>query len=195
MHQSPDLEACKEQARAVHPVVAGVPDLAGAFRYAVELTHHQGGRAIAAPNRDPVFSPARRCVRGGAGAHVCPIPSPVGGHIYGHVYFWVIGLILTYFCHGRQNAQAIVQNCLFFATCKAVCPAGIDLPHLIKETYAEGLRQGSPWPIKNRLPARVLKDRRLFHFILRRAWLAQKLAARFRGRFWPGPGSRLGATG
>jgi iron-sulfur cluster protein len=128
--------------------------------------------------RDPVFSQALRCVRCGACANVCPIYSLVGGHNYGHVYIGAIGLILTYFYHGRKNAQAIVQNCLSCQACKSVCPAGIDLPHLIKETYGEVLRQGYRKPFKNKLLTRVLKDRRLFHFLLRRAYLAQKPVAK-----------------
>jgi Fe-S oxidoreductase len=119
-----------------------------------------------------------RCVRCGACANVCPIYSLVGGHNYGHVYIGAIGLILTYFYHGRKNAQAIVQNCLSCQACKSVCPAGIDLPHLIKETYGEVLRQGYRKPFKNKLLTRVLKDRRLFHFLLRRAYLAQKPVAK-----------------
>jgi iron-sulfur cluster protein len=132
-------------------------------------------------SRDPVFSQALRCVRCGSCANVCPIYSLVGGHNYGHVYIGAIGLILTYFYHGRQNARAIVQNCLNCQACKAVCPAGIDLPHLIKETYCEVLQGEEQRPLKNRLLRRVLKDRRLFHFILRRASLAQRPLARGAG--------------
>jgi iron-sulfur cluster protein len=132
-------------------------------------------------SRDPVFSQALRCVRCGSCANVCPIYSLVGGHNYGHVYIGAIGLILTYFYHGRQNDRAIVQNCLNCQACKAVCPAGIDLPHLIKETYGEVLKGEEKRPLKNKLLRRVLKDRRLFHFILRRASLAQRPLARSDG--------------
>ena len=128
--------------------------------------------------QDKVFSEALRCVRCGACANVCPIYGLVGGHNYGHVYIGAIGLILTYFYHGRKNARAIVANCLNCQACKAVCPAGIDLPHLIKETYCEVLKGEEKLPMKNRLLKRVLKDRRLFHFILRRASLVQKPLAR-----------------
>uniref|UniRef100_A0A7V6DQV7 4Fe-4S dicluster domain-containing protein n=1 Tax=Desulfobacca acetoxidans TaxID=60893 RepID=A0A7V6DQV7_9BACT len=124
--------------------------------------------------RDPVFKEALRCIRCGSCANVCPIYSLVGGHNYGHVYIGAIGLILTYFYHGRMNDRAIVQNCLNCQACKAVCPAGIDLPHLIKETYGEVLKGEDKLPLKNKLLRRVLKDRKLFHFILRRASLAQK---------------------
>ena len=124
--------------------------------------------------QDKVFSEALRCVRCGACANVCPIYGLVGGHNYGHVYIGAIGLILTYFYHGRKNARAIVANCLNCQACKAVCPAGIDLPHLIKETYCEVLKGEEKQPLKNRLLRRVLKDRRLFHFLLRRSSLVQK---------------------
>ncbi len=129
-------------------------------------------------SQDPLFSQALRCVRCGACANVCPIYGLVGGHNYGHVYIGAIGLILTYFYHGRANARAIVQNCLNCQACKAVCPAGIDLPRLIKEVYGEVVRQDGPKPLKNRLLGRVLKNRRVFHFLLRRASLAQKPLAR-----------------
>ncbi len=124
--------------------------------------------------RDPLFSQALRCIRCGACANVCPIYKLVGGHNYGHVYIGAIGLILTYFYHGRENARAIVRNCLNCQACKAVCPTGIDLPHLIKEVYRSVLRVEGDKPLKNRLLSRVLRDRKLFHFLLRRASLAQK---------------------
>jgi iron-sulfur cluster protein len=158
--------------------ITGAPECAAApeGKKEMHVVFLDNGRLALA--RDPVFSQALRCVRCGACANVCPIYSLVGGHNYGHVYIGAIGLILTYFYHGRKNAQAIVQNCLNCQACKSVCPAGIDLPHLIKETYGEVLRQGYPKPFKNKLLARVLKDRRLFHFLLRRAYLAQKPLAR-----------------
>jgi iron-sulfur cluster protein len=132
-------------------------------------------------SRDKIFSQALRCVRCGSCANVCPIYSLVGGHNYGHVYIGAIGLILTYFYHGGKHARAIVTNCLNCQACKAVCPAGIDLPHLIKETYCEVLKDEKKVPWKNRLLRQVLKDRRLFHFILRRASLAQRPLAREEG--------------
>ncbi|ROR02898.1 L-lactate dehydrogenase (quinone) large subunit LdhH [Desulfosoma caldarium] len=124
--------------------------------------------------KHPVFSQALQCVRCGACANVCPIYRLVGGHNYGHVYIGAIGLILTAFYHGVPNARALVMNCLNCQACKAVCPAGIDLPYLIKRTVGHVLEAEKRRPVKNRLLNVVLKDRRLFHFLLRRAFLAQK---------------------
>ena len=125
-------------------------------------------------SRDPVFGEVLRCIRCGACANVCPVYSLVGGHNYGHVYIGAIGLILTYFYHGRKNDRAIVQNCLNCLACKAVCPAGINLPLLIKRVHGAILAEEDERPLKNRLLRRVLANRRLFHFLLRRASLAQK---------------------
>lgn len=126
--------------------------------------------------RDPIFSEALRCMRCGACANVCPIYKLVGGHNYGHVYIGAIGLILTYFYHGRKNARAIVRACLNCQACKGVCPTGIDLPHLIKEVHRTVLDVEGKRPAKNRLLQRILPNRKLFHFLLRRAYLAQRPA-------------------
>jgi iron-sulfur cluster protein len=129
-------------------------------------------------SQDPVFAEVLRCIRCGACANVCPIYGLVGGHNYGHVYIGAIGLILTYFYHGRKNDRAIVQNCLNCLACKAICPAGINLPLLIKKVHGEVLAEEEKRPLKNRLLRRVLHNRRLFHFLLRRAYLAQKPLAK-----------------
>ena len=124
--------------------------------------------------KDPVFSSALRCIRCGACANVCPIYSKVGGHKYGHVYIGAIGLILTLFYHGIENDRVIVKNCINCQACREVCPVDIDLPHLIKKTYRAVLDQDGKTPAKNFILSRVMKNRRLFHFILRQAHLAQK---------------------
>jgi Fe-S oxidoreductase len=128
--------------------------------------------------RDPVFAEALRCVRCGACANVCPIYRLVGGYNYGYVYVGAIGLILTYFYHGREKARFYAQNCLNCQACKEVCAAGIDLPRLIKKIYARILSEQPLRPSKNMLLAAVLKNRRLFHFLLRRAYLAQRPLAK-----------------
>ncbi|MCM0754842.1 LUD domain-containing protein [Desulfovibrio aminophilus] len=123
--------------------------------------------------RDPLFSQVLRCVRCGACANVCPVYRLVGGHRYGHIYIGAIGLILTYFFHGRDKAKNLVQNCINCGACKAVCAAGIDLPMLIKEIHARILdEEGHSAP--STLLAAVLKNRKLFHTLLRSAKLAQK---------------------
>lgn len=123
---------------------------------------------------DPVFSEALRCIRCGACANVCPIYSKIGGHRYGHVYIGAIGLILTLFYHGKESDRIIVQNCLNCQACKTVCPSGIDLPHLIKKTYRAILKTDKKKPLKNYLLSTVMKNRRLFHLLLRQASLMQK---------------------
>jgi iron-sulfur cluster protein len=128
--------------------------------------------------QDPVFAEALRCIRCGACANVCPIYSKVGGHKYGHVYIGAIGLILTLFYHGAENDRAIVQNCINCQACKAVCPVAIDLPHLVKKTYQAVLKTEGKKPVKNFILAKAMRNRKIFHFLLRQAYLAQKPLAR-----------------
>ena len=128
--------------------------------------------------KDPVFSESLRCIRCGACANVCPIYSKVGGHKYGHVYIGAIGLILTLFFHGKENDRAIVKNCINCQSCKEVCPVDIDLPHLIKKTYARVIEQDGKTSVKNFLISKVMKNRKIFHFILRQAYLFQKPLSR-----------------
>jgi Fe-S oxidoreductase len=97
----------------------------------------------------------------------------VGGHQLGYVYIGAIGLITTYFFHGREHARNLVQNCTNCGACKSVCAGGIDLPHLIKEVHAR-IQDEEGHPIKSLMLGKVLKSRKLFHALLRSASLAQK---------------------
>ncbi len=123
--------------------------------------------------RDPEFGQVLRCVRCGACANVCPVYRMVGGHQYGHIYIGAIGLILTYFFHGRDKAKNLVQNCINCGACKAVCAAGIDLPRLIKEIHAR-IQDETGHPLSSQLLKVVLKNRKLFHGLLRSARKSQK---------------------
>ncbi len=122
---------------------------------------------------DPDFAQVLRCVRCGACANVCPVYRMVGGHSLGHIYIGAIGLILTYFFHGRDKAKDLVQNCINCGACKSVCAAGIDLPRLIKAVHAR-IQDGGGHPLQSVLLGKVLKNRSLFHRLLRTARIAQK---------------------
>ena len=125
---------------------------------------------------DPVFSQVFRCVRCGACANVCPVYRLVGGHKLGHIYIGAIGLILTYFFHGHENAKNLVQNCINCGACKDVCAGGIDLPRLIKAVYTR-IHEEKGHPLPSLLLGKILKNRNLFHQLLRTAKWAQKPVA------------------
>ncbi|MFO7717983.1 MAG: LUD domain-containing protein [Desulfohalobium sp.] len=129
-----------------------------------------GRRALA---KDDTFSEVLRCVRCGACANVCPVYRMLGGHDYGHVYIGAIGLILTYFFHGREYAKNLVQNCINCQACKEVCASGIDLPSMIKEIHAQIL-DDEGHPPSSAMLAKVLRNRKLFHGLLRSARYAQR---------------------
>lgn len=125
---------------------------------------------------DPLFSQVFRCVRCGACANVCPVYRLVGGHKMGHIYIGAIGLILTYFFHGEDNAKNLVQNCINCEACKDICAGGIDLPRLIKEIHTR-IQDKEGHPLPSLMLGRVLRNRKLFHTLLRSAKWAQKPVA------------------
>ncbi len=149
---------------------AGKKEEEGALKALHIVFLDNGRRAVA---KDPVFSQMLRCVRCGACANVCPIYRMIGGHKYGHIYIGAIGLILTYFFHGREKARNLVQNCINCGACKTVCAAGIDLPSMIKQVH-EIILNEEGHPLKNTLLKRVLRSRKLFHTLLRSTQLAQR---------------------
>ena len=123
--------------------------------------------------KDPVFSQIFRCVRCGACANVCPVFRLVGGHRMGYIYIGAIGLILTYFFHGQDKAKILCQNCIGCEACKNVCAGGIDLPRLIREIRARLVeKDGSGLPMT--LLSSVMKNRRMFHNLLKFASFAQR---------------------
>ena len=113
-----------------------------------------------------------RCVRCGACANVCPVYRLVGGHKMGHIYIGAIGLILTYFFHGKDNARALVQNCINCGACKEVCAAGIDLPGIIQELRSR-INEENGSPVESALLGAVLANRKLFHTLLKYGKWAQ----------------------
>lgn len=123
--------------------------------------------------KDPLFSQIFRCVRCGACANVCPVFRLVGGHKMGYIYIGAIGLILTYFFHGKDKAKVLCQNCVGCESCSNICAGGIDLPRLIRDIRARVTdEQGGGAPAA--LLASVMKNRKLFHTLLKFASKAQK---------------------
>jgi len=82
----------------------------------------------------------------------------VGGHKMGYIYIGAIGLILTYFFHGKDRARILSQNCMGCESCANVCAGGIDLPRLIREVRSRlNAEQGAP--VEANLLSAVMKNR------------------------------------
>jgi iron-sulfur cluster protein len=133
-----------------------------------------GRKALA---KDPLCREALRCIRCGACANVCPVYRLVGGQAMGHVYVGAIGLILTYFFHGKDKARNIVQNCINCEACTQVCASAVNMPAIIAEIRAR-LNEEDGSPIEYSLLATVLSNRKLFHTLLRFGKWAQKPVTR-----------------
>ena len=121
---------------------------------------------------------ALRCIKCGACANVCPVYQTVGGHVFGHIYISAIGIILTAFFHGLENAAELVRACIGCRACVAVCPSGIDLESIIlhlREVLGEeeGIGAGKALVFK-----RIMRNRKLFHTMIRTASLLQKPVTR-----------------
>ncbi len=126
-----------------------------------------GRRQLAA---DPRFREAMKCVKCGACANVCPVYEIVGGHVFGHIYVGGIGLVLTPFFHGTENARDILGLCIGCRRCNEVCAAKIDIEGLILDLR----ERGAKIPGQKALFGTLMRNRTLFHGALRAAYLAQK---------------------
>lgn len=121
---------------------------------------------------------ALNCIRCGACANVCPVYQTVGGHVFGHIYIGAIGIILTAYYHGMENAAELVKACIGCRSCVAVCPANIDLEEIIlhlRETIGdqEGIGTGKALVFR-----KVMQNRKLFHSMIKAASILQKPVTR-----------------
>ncbi len=121
---------------------------------------------------------ALNCIRCGACANVCPVYQTVGGHVFGHIYIGAIGIILTAFYHGLDNAAELVKACIGCRSCVAVCASNIDLEEIIlhlREMVGdeEGIGAGKALVFR-----KVMQNRKLFHTMIKAASLLQKPVTR-----------------
>ena len=88
---------------------------------------------------EPVFRDAMTCIRCGACSNACPPFMAVGGHQFGgHIYNGPIGLVLTPFHHGLEDADLANTLCTQCNACQEVCPVEIPLPRMILEHRRKG---------------------------------------------------------
>jgi iron-sulfur cluster protein len=112
---------------------------------------------------------ALRCIQCGACANVCPVYQTVGGHVFGSIYISAIGIILTAFYEGLEKAKEITRACIGCRSCVAVCPAKIDLEEIILHLRNEVTKEYGMGAIKNVAFKAVMKNRSLFHTMVRAA--------------------------
>ena len=83
------------------------------------------------------FREALYCIKCGACLNVCPVFQSVAGQTYGYIYQGGIGAVLTAFLHGMDKAKDPASLCMGCMACKEVCPACIDIPHMISQLKAK----------------------------------------------------------
>ena len=126
---------------------------------------------------DPKFKEALQCIRCASCLNVCPVFRLVGGHVFGHVYTGGIGTILTAWFDELKQADDIQGLCIQCGACKDVCPGRIDIPDLILELRRRLVLAKGQGVVQKAIFA-VVNNRRLFHAMLRAAWVGQKPFAR-----------------
>jgi len=87
---------------------------------------------------DPIFRDAMTCIRCGACSNACPPFMAVSGHQFGHIYNGPIGLVLTPFHHGLEEADLPNTLCVQCNACQEICPVDIPLPRQILELRRKG---------------------------------------------------------
>lgn len=116
-----------------------------------------------------VCQDALRCIQCGACANVCPVYQTVGGHVFGSIYISAIGIILTAFYEGLDKAKDITRACIGCRSCVAVCPSKIDLEEIILHLRNQVTNDFGMGVIKNVAFKAVMKNRGLFHNMVRTA--------------------------
>lgn len=124
---------------------------------------------------------ALRCIQCGACANVCPVYQTVGGHVFGSIYISAIGIILTAFYEGLDKAKEITRACIGCRSCVAVCPAKIDLEEIILHLRNQVTNDYGMGVIKNVAFKAVMKNRSLFHSMIRAASKLQKPVTKQKG--------------
>ena len=103
------------------------------------------------------FREALYCIKCGVCLNVCPVFASLSGQTYGHVYQGGIGTILTAFYHDRERSRELSEMCLGCMSCKSVCPAGINIPGLIRRMRTHHVSEKGLPTIKRLAYGMVLK--------------------------------------
>ncbi len=131
-----------------------------------------GGRE--ALYEDKICRDALKCIQCGACANVCPVYQTVGGHVFGSIYISAIGVILTAFYEGLDKAKEITRACIGCRSCVAVCPSKIDLEEIILHLKNEVTNEYGMGVVKNVAFKAIMKNRSLFHNMVRAASKLQR---------------------
>lgn len=146
------------------------PGAEGPRELHIVLLDNGRGRLASSPEGREAW----RCLRCGACANVCPVYQAIGGHVFGHVYVGAIGIVLTAYLEGLDAAAELIKACIGCRSCVQICPANIDLEHIILRLRQRLADTEGVGPIKGTVFKQVLRNRRLFHGMLRSAARLQK---------------------
>lgn len=153
--------------------------------------------------KDKEFRQILQCIRCGLCMNNCPVYRLVGGWAYGWVYPGPLGSVLVPELLGIETAWKLPFACSLCAACSSICPAKIDLAHMIVRMRRRAVRAGTPagYPIETmtwRSYAYWMQSGFRFRFLMRFVklgirtapflpWHPDKLGQWTRGRALPRP--------
>lgn len=123
--------------------------------------------------KDPIFKEALQCIRCASCLNVCPVFCLIGGHVFGSIYTGGIGTILTAWFEELKKCEDIQGLCIQCGRCRDLCPGKINIPELILELRRRLEKEKGPSFLQKTFFS-IIKNRRLFHQILRNASKVQK---------------------
>lgn len=116
---------------------AGLDDPDGPEEVHIILLDNGRSKLIGTP-----YEEVLQCIRCGACLNACPVYKKAGGHAYGSPYSGPIGAVISPLLFGKEAYQALPQASSLCGACRDVCPARIDLPHMLLALREEQVAQG-----------------------------------------------------
>jgi L-lactate dehydrogenase complex protein LldF len=110
----------------------------GPEEFHVVLLDNGRSKILADPHKRQILS----CIRCGACLNACPVYRTVCGHGYDSVYPGPIGKLLGPHAVGTDHGEDLPSGSSLCGACTEVCPAKIDIAHLLLHLRSESVRAG-----------------------------------------------------
>lgn len=122
---------------------------------------------------EPKFREALYCIKCASCLNICPTYELIGGHVFGHKYCGGIGAVWTPFIHGMDKGAEILDACMGCMSCITTCPLKIDIPDMITELKKRRGEKEGLKPSKRVIFRTILKNRKVFHSLLKTLSIGQ----------------------
>ena len=124
------------------------------------------------------------CVRCGACLNVCPVYAKIGGHSYGFAYSGPVGAVVNPLLQGINRYADLCLGETLCGACMEACPVNIDIPRMLLLLRAKLARGDKAWNVNVHSRTEqaafvawsyLIRNRRLYDFLIKFAYLGQKM--------------------